>query len=223
MPVKTIAIDGACRRNGQPDCISAGACFIIIQENGVEQGYILSTHEVESTSQRGELYGLLLALENIAAHPLDTVIVTDSEYLFNTVTKGWVNRWRATDWLTAEGAPVKNKDLWVQIWAVYEQIADYVTMFHIKGHLLSVGIKKYHDLMYADVTGYSLYTWIRDNKNIRSDRLEHAMALSEINNGFKPELSLLQQFAAMNATADAAANLCVENYEAAQWRSMLEL
>lgn len=223
MPIKTIAIDGACRRNGKPDCISAGACFILVEDKGIEQGFVVSTHEVESTSQRGELYGLLLAMENVANTPMDTVIITDSEYLFNTVTKEWVERWKATGWLTAEGSPVKNQDLWEQIWSVYTTVKEYVTMFHIKGHLLSVGIKKYHDLMYADVTGYSLYKWVRDNKAIREDKLEHALVLSDTNNGFKPELPLLQKFAAMNVTVDAAANLCVENYEASQWRAMLEL
>ena len=223
MPIKTIAIDGACRRNGKPDCVSAGACFILVEDKGIEQGFVVSTHEVESTSQRGELYGLLLAMENVVSHPMDTVIITDSEYLFNTVTKEWVERWKATGWLTAEGNPVKNQDLWEQIWSVYSSIKEHVTMFHIKGHLLSVGIKKYHDLMYADVTGYSLYKWVRDNKTIREDRLEHALVLSDTNNGFKPDLPLLQKFAAMNVTVDAAANLCVENYEASQWRAMLEL
>ena len=223
MPIKTIAIDGACRRNGKPDCVSAGACFILVEDKGIEQGFVVSTHEIESTSQRGELYGLLLAMENVVNHPMDTVIITDSEYLFNTVTKEWVERWKTTGWLTAEENPVKNQDLWEQIWSVYSSVKEHVTMFHIKGHLLSVGIKKYHDLMYADVTGYSLYKWVRDNKTIREDRLEHALVLSDTNNGFKPDLPLLQKFAAMNVTVDAAANLCVENYEASQWRAMLEL
>ena len=220
--MKTIAIDGACRRNGSPDCVSAGACFILIEE-AIEQSFISTSYETESTSQRGELCGLLLALENTVNNPTDTVIVTDSEYIFNTITKEWVARWRSTGWLTAEGTPVKNQDLWDQIWLLYTQVKDYVTMFHIKGHLLSVGIKKYHDLMYEDTSGYTLYTWAKDNRVIKEEKLAHALVLSETNNGFKPDLSLLQKFAAMNITADAAANLCVENYEAAQWRSMINL
>ena len=223
MPIKTIAIDGACRRNGQPDCVAAGACFILTEDGNTEQARITSSLETPSTSQRGELSGLLLAMEDVYDYPMDTVVVTDSEYLFNTVTKRWVDRWVATGWVTAEGSPVKNKDLWQEIWNLYSEIQNCITMFHIKGHLLSVGMKKYHDLMYTDVTGYSLYEWVRKNKVIREDRLEHALALSETNNGFKPELDLLQQFAAMNVAVDAAANLCVENYEAAQWRSMIEL
>ena len=125
--MKTIAIDGACRRNGSPDCVSAGACFILIEE-AIEQSFISTSYETESTSQRGELCGLLLALENTVNNPTDTVIVTDSEYIFNTITKEWVARWRSTGWLTAEGTPVKNQDLWDQIWLLYTQVKDYVTI-----------------------------------------------------------------------------------------------
>ena len=108
--MKTIAIDGACRRNGQPDCISAGSCFIVVEEDNVEQSFVISDHETMSTSQRGELTGLLLAFEHIAIAPVDTVIITDSEYLFNTITKRWVDRWVHNNWQTAEGTDVKNKD-----------------------------------------------------------------------------------------------------------------
>lgn len=222
--MKTIAIDGACRRNGKPDCISAGSCFILVEDNnGVEQCFTISDHETESTSQRGELTGLLLAFEHIAIDNTETVVITDSEYLFNTITKRWVDRWMHNQWQTADGSPVKNQDLWTKIWNIYIKIEDYITMFHIKGHLLSVGMKKYHDLMYADVTGYSLYQYVYFNKQIKADKLDHALALSEMNNGFRPDASLLQKFAAMNVTVDAVANLCIEAYESAQWRAMLKI
>ena len=220
--MKTIAIDGACRRNGKPDCIAAGACFIVIEQDGVEQSFVVSDHEEHSTSQRGELMGLLLAMENVANEPMDTVIITDSEYLFNSITKRWIDRWLHNGWRTAEGGSVKNQDLWEAIWEIYLPIEDYVTMFHIKGHLISVGIKKYHDLMYSDVSGFTLYTWVKETKHIKAEKLQHALVLSDVNNGFKPESSLLQKFAAMNATVDAVANLCIEAYESKQWRSMLE-
>ena len=108
---KTIDIDGAWRRNCQPDCVSAGACFILDEDNGVEQTYTISQYEDCSTSQRGELMGLTLALEHIAAcaPDTDTVVITDSEYLFNTMTKEWVSRWEVNGWKTAQGTDLKNK------------------------------------------------------------------------------------------------------------------
>lgn len=219
---KTIAIDGACRRNGQPSCISSGACFVVTtDENGTETSEASSFYEEQSTSQRGELYGLLLAIDHVKQNPAPTVIITDSEYLFNTMSKRWVDRWLHNGWTTAQGDPVKNADLWKQIWSLYVDVEDLLTFFHLKGHLLSVGAKKSNELLYHDTTGYELYEWARDKKEIRDDRRQHAEELSETNNGFKPDAATLQQFAAMNLVADAVANLNIEIVESRQWQEVL--
>lgn len=219
---KTIAIDGACRRNGQPDCISSGACFVLDTTADVEQGYVYSVHEEHSTSQRGELHGLQLAIEHVHASPVETVVITDSEYLFNSMTKEWVSRWLCNGWKTAQGDPVKNQDIWQEVWPVYEQVKDLITFYHIKGHLLSVGAKKYHEIMYQDTSGYSLYRWAVEHQELKVNKIKHALDLSEANNGFRPELDLLHSFAAMNLVADAVANLCLETLEAEQWQSFLK-
>ena len=148
--LKTIAIDGACRRNGRPDCVSAGACFILDEDEHTQKGATLSQFEEHSTSQRGELLGLQVALDHVRIAPLDTdtLIITDSEYLFNTMTKEWVSRWEHSGWKTAQGEDVKNKDLWQEIWRIYTEILTPVTFYHIKGHLLSIGAKKYHEIMH---------------------------------------------------------------------------
>lgn len=220
---KTIAIDGACRRNGAPTCISAGACFIVTYdtETGVEQGQAESFHEEPSTSQRGELNGLLQAIEHVHQHPADTIIITDSEYLFNTMTKRWVDRWLHNNWTTAQGEPTKNADLWKLIWKLYLDCENYITFFHLKGHLLSVGQKKCHELLYHDTTGYELYEWARDTREIKEERRQHANDLSMTNNGFTLSPEQLQQYAAMNLVADAVANLNIEIVESAQWQSLL--
>ena len=218
---KTIAIDGACRHNGSSFCTSAGACFIVDSTDDIDQGYSLSTHEQESTSQRGELYGLLLALEHISRNPADTIIITDSEYLFKTMTKRWVDRWKHEGWVTSRGTQVKNRDLWQQIWAYYLRCEDLISFYHIKGHLLSIGDKQCHDIMQHDISGHELFTWAYLNKRIPDEKLQHAQELFEKNNGFIPDDITLQQFAAMNLVVDAIANLCVENFEAQQWQSVL--
>ena len=218
---KTIAIDGACRHNGSPNCISAGACFIMDSAADIDQGYSMSTHEDESTSQRGELYGLLLAVEHVAQNPVDTIIITDSEYLFNTMTKRWVDRWIHENWLTAKGTKVKNQDLWRQIWSYYILHEDIISFYHIKGHLLSVGDKKCHEIMQHDASGHELYKWAYMHREISDNKRQHAIALSVENNGFDPDEALLQHFAAMNLVADTIANLCVEKVESKRWQSIL--
>ena len=52
-----ISIDGACRRNGKPDCVASGAVFIkqYDEDNNLVATRPLSVWELKSTNQRGEL------------------------------------------------------------------------------------------------------------------------------------------------------------------------
>ena len=139
-----ISIDGACRRNGKPDCVAAGGVFIQqFNENlDLQQTSILSNYETASTNQRGELLALLTALDHIWVSKQDTQIVTDSEYLFNAMTKEWYRSWMNKNWVTATGEPVKNRDLWQEIAKAYCRCADAgidITFYHIKGHCIPFG------------------------------------------------------------------------------------
>lgn len=221
----TIAIDGACRGNGKPECISAGACYILEYDDNanIEQSKLMATSEYSSTSQRGELQGLLQAVEYVATSKVDTIIITDSEYLFNTMTKEWVERWRHNNWQTAQGYTVKNKDLWQRIWSLYILAQEHITFFHIKGHILSVGVKKSEELLRQDNTGYTLLQWLLQNKSISADteKLMHATDLSDKNNGFTPDLITFSLFAAMNAVVDKAAGIEVDKAAVTQWETVL--
>lgn len=221
---RTIAIDGACRLNGTPNCVSTGAAFIIDldEETGIEQGYLDTLWEANSTSQRGELQGLYIALDYICAHPEDTVIITDSEYIFNTMTKEWVNRWVHNGWKTAQGTEVKNADIWQAIWKLYKLCKDNITFFHIKGHLLSVGAKTRSILLGKDTTGYCLYDKVKQGKDIAPEKAEHAKELSIKNNGFSVNEDTLRSFAAMNLVADAAANWTVDKVLENAWLSVID-
>ncbi len=45
----------------------------------------------------------------------EIVIVTDSEYVKNGITK-WIHSWLKNSWKTASKQPVKNKELWLRLW-----------------------------------------------------------------------------------------------------------
>ena len=61
----------------------------------------------------------------------EVVLFTDSEYLRQGITE-WLPRWRANDWRTADRKPVKNDDLWRQL---YEMASRHrVTWQWLKGH-----------------------------------------------------------------------------------------
>lgn len=156
-----ISIDGACKRNGQETCSSTGVAWI-----QTEQGDLLfkSKFEPMSTSQRGEINGLLEALNfaNTYAKPdEDIIIVTDSEYLYNTVCLDWVHKWRANGWVGGQGTTVKNNDMWnvvCELLDVLNTPAERVFMQWTKGHLMSYTPGNIKQAMVADSTGVELFT-----------------------------------------------------------------
>ena len=61
----------------------------------------------------------------------EVVLFTDSEYLRQGITE-WLPRWRANNWRTVDRRPVKNDDLWRQL---YEAASSHqVTWKWLKGH-----------------------------------------------------------------------------------------
>ena len=59
-------------------------------------------------------------------------LFTDSQYLKNAFTKGWLNSWKKKGWVTATGEPVKNQDLWLELDALFA--ARKVNFHWVKGH-----------------------------------------------------------------------------------------
>lgn len=219
-----ISIDGACRRNGKPDCVSAGGVFIQQFDNelNLQQTSILSNYETASTNQRGELLALLTALDYIWSSKQSTQIVTDSEYLFNAMTKEWYKSWQHKCWVTATGEPVKNKDLWQEIASAYCRCEDAgidIVFYHIKGHCIPFGKVTANTLLTKDTTGARLMAEVfikydMVSKTTKKDQLEQANTLSERNNGFKLTPDKMRQFVVANVMADAVATKCVEAADA---------
>lgn len=219
-----IAIDGACYHNGQIDSIGCGACTVIHNDEegsftaaDLHTGYLL---EENSTNQRAELHGLSLALSFIVENPANYLVVTDSEYIFNAVTRGWIHNWMCNDWLTSAREPVKNQDLWKDIYAklcTAEHVCeDTPCFYHIKGHVVSFGKVTRNSLLSDDPAGFKLIKELIknfDNKfDLEDERIEKAQACSERNNGFRLDYNQLRRFVAMNMLADALASHKIDEY-----------
>lgn len=218
-----ISIDGACRRNGKPDCVAAGGVFIQHFDEDLKlcKTCVRTNYEMQSTNQRGEMLALLTALEYVFANKQSACIVTDSEYLFNVMTKEWYRSWQNRGWVTALGEPVKNKDIWVEVAQAYNKCVDAgleVTLYHIKGHCIPFGKVTANTLLTKDATGAHLmaevllkYESVRASKK---EALEHANELSIKNNGFALDQDKMRQFVVANAVADAIATKCVDAADA---------
>ena len=205
------SIDGACRRNGKPDCTSAGGVFILHPTGETE---VLSAYEYKSTNQRGELLALLKALDYIVAAKHEAQVVTDSEYIFNAMTKQWYNSWMKKGWVTSSGGEVKNKDIWLEIYKVMSKATEDIHFYHIKGHCISVGKVTASKALDIDPTGAHLRV-IATHKfdttlHTKQSVFEAAQELSEKNNGFKLPPEIFKLFVVINTVADAIATKVVE-------------
>lgn len=212
---RIVAIDGACRRNGKPDCVSAGGVFIR-SLNDPYGTLTLSFSEKASTNQRGEMLALLGALHWLSkASPSEVQIITDSEYLFNAMTKGWHYKWADSGYTTAMGTPVKNADIWKDITTAMDlcQHQDIV-FYHVKGHCIPFGKVTASNLLRADKSGRSLFDAVSvkfDSSLIsRAALFEDAQQLSEKNNGFRLPEQIFKDFVVANTVVDAVATEEVE-------------
>lgn len=217
-----IAIDGACRRNGKPDCTASGGLFVqaFDDDNQPIGCCTRSIFEYGSTNQRGELLALLKALKIVWQNKYnDVTIITDSEYLFNSMTKQWYKSWQSGKWLTRDGNPVKNRDIWEQI-AEYAEWLDGmgsdIIFLHIKGHCIPFGTVTATSSLTEDPTGKQLldmvtkkYDGVAESKKAL---FEKASELSVKNNGFELAMNspVLKMLVVYNVMADAIATKAVE-------------
>lgn len=208
-----MAIDGACKRNGKPDCLAVGAVWI--QHNDKYLYEIL--HETNSTSQRGEIKGLIAALTYASRYARDeesVVIVTDSEYLHNTVVLEWCFKWRTNKWTLASGEPAKNVDLWTTVCDLLDDIGyDKVFLNWTKGHLLSYAPRLIKQSLDEDITGIALYSNLTTIANRPSERTRIADDFNY--NRRKNEYSALPaanaiEMAVVNVMADCIAGYSVK-------------
>lgn len=104
--MKQIAIytDGACSGNPGP----GGWAAILKYGEHVRE---MSGFEAQTTNNRMELQGAIQALEALK-EPCDVTVYSDSSYLVNAMSKGWIQNWQRNGWKTAKKDPVENQDLW---------------------------------------------------------------------------------------------------------------
>lgn len=119
-----IFTDGACSGNPGP-----GGWGAILRYNGVEKE--LSGGERQTTNNRMELCGVLNALSALK-EPCEVVLTSDSKYVIDSVSKGWVYSWQKKGWKKSDGKPALNVDLWEKLLPLLEK--HNVTFVWIKGH-----------------------------------------------------------------------------------------
>ena len=116
--------DGACSCNPGP-----GGYGAILRWKGKEKE--LCGGEKHTTNNRMELTGVIEALSALK-YPCKVILTTDSKYVLDSVTKGWVYNWKKNGWKKADKSPALNVDLWERLLELLE--IHEVEWNWIKGH-----------------------------------------------------------------------------------------
>ena len=120
----TLYTDGAC--SGNP---GAGGYGGILMYNGIEKEY--SGFESETTNNRMELMAVIMGLKKLKEN-VEIDIYSDSAYVINAFTQGWIENWILNNWKNAQKKPVSNDDLWKELLTLITP--HKVTWNKVKGH-----------------------------------------------------------------------------------------
>jgi ribonuclease HI len=102
-----IYTDGSCLNNP-----GNGGWAAIINNNG--NVHKISGSEKNTTNNKMELMAPIKALQKIEENK-KIEIYTDSKYVKLGITE-WIHKWIKNNWQTSKKEPVKNKELWVQLY-----------------------------------------------------------------------------------------------------------
>jgi len=119
-----IFTDGACSGNPGP-----GGYGVVLRFNGIEKE--LSGGCADTTNNRMELSGVIEGLSALK-EPCKVTLTTDSKYVVDSVTKGWVYGWKKKNWIKSDKKPALNVDLWERLLPLLEK--HDVTFNWVRGH-----------------------------------------------------------------------------------------
>lgn len=105
----TIYTDGACL--GNPG--KGGWAAILSLDNTPHRKEIFGGF-LNTTNNRMELFAVISAL-SILKNPCNAMIYTDSKYVADAISKGWLKSWEKNNWKKSDKQSVKNIDLWVKL------------------------------------------------------------------------------------------------------------
>ena len=102
----TIYTDGAC--SGNPGPGGWGAVLLYGKHRKEISGF-----KALSTNNEMELSAALQALDTLK-EKCRVDLYSDSAYLINAFTQGWVEDWKANGWKRKKD-PLKNRELWIEL------------------------------------------------------------------------------------------------------------
>ena len=99
---------------GNPGPGGYGAVLLFIDEEGCEHQRELSGGFKRTTNSRMEIMGVVATLEALK-ESVSITITSDSKYVVDAISKGWLDSWVKRGWKKADKKKVLNKDLWQRV------------------------------------------------------------------------------------------------------------
>ncbi len=119
-----IYTDGACSGNPGP----GGWGTILMYKDTKKE---ISGAKNNTTNNVMELTAALEGLKMLK-FPCEVELYSDSAYLVNGFSQGWIYNWQKNNWQTADKKPVKNKEIWQEIYNLTK--IHQVKFIKVKGH-----------------------------------------------------------------------------------------
>ncbi|MDA7443044.1 ribonuclease HI [bacterium] len=118
-----IYTDGSCLKNPG----DGGWAAIININDEIKK---ISGSVKDTTNNKMELMAPIMALKQIKQND-QIEIYTDSQYVRLGITE-WVHKWIKNNWQTSKKEPVKNKELWIQLYELTNQFE--IKWIWVKAH-----------------------------------------------------------------------------------------
>ncbi len=119
-----IYTDGACSGNPGP-----GGWGAVLMCQGKEKE--IMGCKKETTNNVMELTAVVEGLK-LLKYPCEVELYSDSAYVVNAFSQGWIYNWVKNNWKTASKEPVKNQELWQELYNLTQ--THKVKFNKVKGH-----------------------------------------------------------------------------------------
>lgn len=119
-----IYTDGACSGNPGP----GGWGTILMYKDTKKE---ISGYKENTTNNVMEITAVIEGLK-LLKESCKVQIYSDSAYVVNAFNQHWIENWIKKNWQNSKKEPVKNKELWLELYALVKQ--HEVKFIKVKGH-----------------------------------------------------------------------------------------
>ena len=119
-----IYTDGACSGNPGP---GGWGAILMYKDNKKE----ISGGKKDTTNNVMELTAVIEGLKMLKFH-CDVEVYSYSSYVVNAFNQKWINSWIKNNWKTSGKEPVKNKEIWQELYELTK--IHNVKFIKVKGH-----------------------------------------------------------------------------------------